>query len=103
MESIRSVYESLSRKDFEQARQWFAGAAADQFDAAFFEQFQQVTVSDLQTTGSNGSSLTLDGVVTFVYPDGTSQSETRSFTVDTATSPALITNSAFVRVLQSRR
>ncbi|QPN60100.1 hypothetical protein H8F24_00905 [Synechococcus sp. CBW1002] len=103
MESIRSLYESLSRKDFEQARQWFAGAAADQFDAAFFEQFQQVTVSDLQTTGSNGSSLTLDGVVTFVYPDGTSQSETRSFTVDTATSPALITNSAFVRVLQARR
>jgi hypothetical protein len=42
-------------------------------------------------------------VVTFVYPDGTSQSESRSFTVDTATNPALITGSSFGQVMRGRQ
>ncbi len=100
--SVQALYAALGRRDFEQARQFFAGEAADQFDPAFFEQFQRVEVSNLESRGSNGASVTLQGVLTFVYPDGSSQSETRTFTVDTATSPALITGSAFGRVLQPR-
>ncbi|MFM7676701.1 MAG: hypothetical protein ACKO5F_14235 [Synechococcus sp.] len=100
--SVQALYAALGRREFEQARQFFAGEAADQFDPAFFEQFQRVEVSNLESRGSNGTSVTLQGVLTFVYPDGSSQSETRTFTVDTATSPALITGSAFGRVLQPR-
>ncbi|MEB3263709.1 MAG: hypothetical protein VKJ66_04975 [Synechococcus sp.] len=100
--SVQALYAALGRQEFEQARQFFAGQAADQFDPAFFEQFQRVEVSNLESRGSNGTSVTLQGVLTFVYPDGSSQSETRTFTVDTATSPALITGSAFGQVLQPR-
>jgi hypothetical protein len=100
--SVQALYAALSRREFEQARQFFSGEAADQFDPAFFEQFARVEVSSLESRGSNGSSVTLQGIVTFVYPDGTSQSETRIFTLDTATSPALITGSAFGQVLQPR-
>jgi hypothetical protein len=44
----------------------------------------------------------LTGLVTFSYPDGTSQVESRSFRVDTATDPALITASSFLAVVQPR-
>jgi hypothetical protein len=47
--------------------------------------------------------VSLHGVVTFVYPDGSTQSESRSFVVDTATQPALITASGFNQVLKARQ
>ncbi|MEY4360449.1 MAG: hypothetical protein RLZZ631_1935 [Cyanobacteriota bacterium] len=101
--SVEQVYNELSLGNIQAARQLFSGTAADQFDPAFFRQFQRVSVDNLQETGRDGSAISLQGVVTFVYPDGTSQSESRSFTVDTSSDPALITASSFGQVLQGRR
>ena len=101
--SVEQLYNELSMGNMQAARQRFSGEAADQFDPAFFRQFQRVSVDQLQETGRNGSVVTLEGVVTFVYPDGTSQSESRSFTVDTATNPALITGSSFGQVMRGRQ
>lgn len=100
--SIRGLYGALNTRAYDQARQFFAGAAGDQFDPAFFNQFERVSVEDLRETAQEGSSVTLQGLVTFVYPDGTFQTESRSFTVDTATSPALITASEFGGVIKAR-
>ena len=100
--SLQGLYAALSSKNFSEARQYFGGAAADQFDPAFFEQFERVSVANLQATKGVGSSLNLQGIVTFVYPDGSTQIENRSFTVDTSTSPALITDSEFGGVLKAR-
>jgi hypothetical protein len=100
--SIQGLYEALSSKTYDRARQFFGGAAADQFDPSFFDQFARVSVSDLRETGQAGSIVTLEGQVTFTYPDGTSQSESRTFTVDTATDPALITASSFGAVIKAR-
>jgi hypothetical protein len=61
-----------------------------------------VRVSDLQESGRSGNSIMLNGVVTFTYPDGSSQSESRSFTVDTANQPARITGSSFGAVIKPR-
>jgi hypothetical protein len=100
--SVQQVYNNLSLGNSAAARQLFSGQAADQFDPAFFQQFQRVSVDDLRETGRDGSVIKLQGVVTFVYPDGTSQSEARDFSVDSASDPPLITASSFVQVLRGR-
>ncbi len=100
--SLQGLYAALSSKNFSEARQYFGGAAADQFDPAFFEQFKRVSVADLRETSRVGSNLNFQGTVTFVYPDGSIQIENRSFSVDTSSSPALITGSEFGGVLKSR-
>ena len=101
--SVEQVYNELSLGNMQAARQLFSGAAADQFDPSFFRQFQRVSVDSLRETSRDGSAINLQGVVTFIYPDGTTQSESRSFTVETSTDPALITASSFGQVLQGRR
>lgn len=100
--SVQQLYTDISNGNYDAARQLFSPAASDQFDPTFFGQFQQVSVSDLRETGRSGTSVTLSGVVTYVYPDGTSQTESRSFNVDTATQPALITASSFGSVLKPK-
>jgi hypothetical protein len=101
--SIQELYGALSAKDFSRAQPLFGPAAADQFDPSFFRQFERVSVGNLRSTGEEGSTLNLEGVVTFVWPDGSLQTETRTFSVDTSTSPAVITGSAFGAVLTPRR
>lgn len=100
--SIQDLYAALSAKDFARARGLFAGGAADQFEPGFFRQFERVSVQDLRSTGQVGSTLNLEGVVTFVWPDGSLQTETRSFSVDTSSDPAVITASEFGRVITPR-
>jgi hypothetical protein len=77
-------------------------AAADQFDPVFFAQFNRVDVGALEVIGRTGSRLALQGVVTWIYPDGSSQRETRSYAVDMANDPPLIVHSAFGRVINPR-
>ena len=101
--TVQQLYSDLSNGNGEAARQLIGGGAADQFDPAFFNQFQRVNVSDLREIGRSGAVVSLQGVVTFVYPDGSTQSESRSFVVDTATQPALITASGFNQVLRARQ
>ena len=101
--TVQQLYSDLSNGNGEAARQRIGAGAADQFDLAFFSQFQRVGVSDLREIGRSGALVSLEGVVTFVYPDGSSQSESRSFVVDTATQPPLITASGFNQVLRARQ
>ena len=100
--TIEQLYAEITSGNLDAARQHFAPEVADQFDPTFFNQFQSVRVSDLQETGRSGSSIALSGVVTFVYPDGSSQSESRSFSVETANQPPRITNSSFGAVIKPR-
>ena len=103
IETVRQLYDDISLGNTAAAKQLFSAQAADQFDPAFFSQFQRVAVDNLQEISRDGSKVTLQGVVTFVYPDGTSQAESRSFTVDTASQPGLITASSFDQVVSPRR
>lgn len=100
--SIQELYAALSAKDYTMASNHFGPVAADQFEPAFFNQFERVMVADLRETSHTGSMINFYGVVTFVYTNGDVQTESRVFTVDTRTTPPLITSSEFVRVLQSR-
>lgn len=101
--TVEQLYNDLSVGNIAAARQRFSGAAADQFDPAFFRQFQRVSAENLREISRDGDQVTLEGTVTFVYPDGTTQRESRRFNVDTANTPAQITNSSFGEVLQGRQ
>ncbi len=103
LNSINALYSALSAKDFETSNKFYGSGAADQFSPAFFDQFKRVTVQNLQVVSRTGSTLNLEGEVTFVWPDGSLQSETRSFSVDTGSEPAMITASEFGRVIRPRR
>jgi hypothetical protein len=100
--TVESLYQALSRQDFSAARALFRGEAADQFNPAFFRQFTRVEVADLQPTARSAGSLTLDGVVSFFYPDGSLQKEARTFTLDTNSDPPRVVASAFGRVVRPR-
>ncbi|MEB3271032.1 MAG: hypothetical protein VKJ44_05235 [Synechococcus sp.] len=100
--SIQELYAALSAKDFDRARGLYSEAAADQFDPGFFRQFERVSVQELESTGQVGSSLNLQGVVTFVWPDGSLQTETRTFQVDTGSDPPRISASEFGQVIRPR-
>lgn len=100
--TVQQLYSAVSSGNIEGARRLFGGAAADQFDPTFFSQFSRVSVADLVETGRSGSTVELVGLVTFAYPDGTSQVESRTFSVDTASDPALITASSFQSVVKAR-
>jgi hypothetical protein len=102
MAPVQQLYSALSNRNVEAARQLLAGGAADQFDPRFFEQFERVSVADLRETSRTGSTVNLEGVVTFLYPDGSTQSETRSFSVDTDAVPAVISASGFIQVVKPR-
>ncbi len=100
--SVNALYEALSAKDYGRARNLFGAGAADQFEPAFFDQFERVTVQDLRLTSRSGDNVNLEGVVRFVYPDGTVQTETRTFSLDSSSDPPWITASAFGRVIRPR-
>ena len=100
--TVESLYQALSRQDFSAARALFSGEAADQFDPAFFRQFSRVEVADLQPTARSTASITLDGVVSFFYPDGSLQKEARTFTLDTNSDPPRVVASAFGMVVRPR-
>ena len=102
VDGIQQLYQALSAKDFNQAQTLYGSAAADQFDPSFFRQFERVSVQDLRTTSRSGTTVNLEGVITFVWPDGSVQRESRTFSVDSGSVPAVITGSEFVRVLTPR-
>ena len=101
--SVHALYRELSAGNYAAAAQHFAPAVADQFDPSFFAQFERVDVEGLEVVSRTGSRLDLRGMVTFVYPDGSSQLETRTYRVDIDNDPPLIIRSAFGRVIRPRR
>jgi hypothetical protein len=101
--SVRGLYRELATGPAGTPSGRLHRAMADQFDPAFFAQFKRVDVGSFEVIGRTGSRVALQGVVTWIYPDGTSQRETRSYAVDTAKEPPQIVLSGFGRVINPRQ
>jgi hypothetical protein len=97
--SVQQLYAALAAKDYDRARGFVSAEAADQFQPGSLEAYAQVAIQDLRVSNQSGSSIELEGVVSLVHSDGNRHLETRSFSVDVASDPAIITASAFGRVL----
>lgn len=79
-----------------------AGSLAQQFDPGFFQQFQRVTVENLRITSQTADTIEFLGQNTYLYPDGSSQQEDRTFTVQLIDGQPRIIASDFVRVTKAR-
>ena len=82
---------------------YMTGEAEKMYSPEFFRQFDRVNVSQLKVESITGSFINLKGVMTFVYPDGSVQKESRTFTVFAREGQAVVSNTEFDGVLQSRQ
>ncbi|ACK70840.1 Heat shock protein 70 [Gloeothece citriformis PCC 7424] len=99
---IENLYYTLSAKNYGEAEQLYTPQLSAAFNPSFFTQFERVTVEDLQVTSQTESSINLIGQNTYVYPDGSTQREERSYTVRNVDGKAKITASEFIKVTKSR-
>ena len=99
---IQEWVSAMSDLDSQRASQYMTGDAERMYDPGFFKQFERVNVSRLTIDNVSGSFINLNGIMTFVYPDGSIQKETRTFTVFTKDDAAVVTNTEFGKVIQSR-
>jgi serine/threonine-protein kinase len=99
---IKSLYQALSEKDWDQARLAYTPAMQNQFDPAFFAQFVRVTVQDLRVIQSSSGQWQFVGRNTYFYPNGDTQEEERSYTVIWQNRQPLISDSQFLRVTKPR-
>lgn len=99
---VTSFYDYLSSQSWEAARSQTGGALAQQFDPGFFEQFDQVSVENLQIIEQTPERIEFLGQNTYVYSDGSIQIEERTFTVRPVDGQPRIVESEFRGVTQSR-
>ncbi|NER78617.1 MAG: protein kinase [Leptolyngbya sp. SIO1D8] len=100
--TVAAFYDHVSNQSWEAARSLVGGALAQQFDPNFFQQFQQVSVDNLRITDQGPGRIEILGRNIYVYEDGSSQQEERTYTVQVIDGQPRIVASAFVRVLQIR-
>ncbi len=100
--TVASLYSHVSNKSWDAARSQFGGSLAQQFDPGFFARFDRVSVENLRVTGQTADTVELVGENTYVYPDGSTQREERSFTVRMEDGQPRIVASNFRGVLQAR-
>lgn len=101
--TIESLYIYLSDKDFYNATLLYSPYLQKQFNPNFFTQFIRVTVEDLQITSQTDNSINLVGINTYVYPNGSTQREKRSYTVRLLDGEFKITSSEFIKVIKLRK
>ncbi|MEO0378552.1 MAG: serine/threonine protein kinase, partial [Cyanobacteria bacterium P01_A01_bin.17] len=99
---VATFYNHVSNQSWQAARSLADGALAQQFDPGFFEQFQQVTVENVRVTAQTAGTVELLGQNTYVYGDGSTQQEERTYTVQLIDGEPRLVASNFVRVTKSR-
>ena len=99
---VHNVVKHMSNGDSYSARSKMTGAALNNYDPSFFNQFNRVSVSNLKVTNQAGSHYDLLGKMTYVYKDGSLQTEERTFSVATANTNPKLTATEFVKVIKSR-
>lgn len=99
---LTDFYNHLSNQSWEQAKAQTSGNVAQQFNPSFFQQFQRVSVENLQIKAQTPETIEFLGQNTYVFNDGSLQQEERTFIVELVDGQPRIVDSAFVRVLKSR-
>jgi serine/threonine-protein kinase len=99
---VENLYGAIAAQNWAEASAYFSATASPPFDPNFFQQFEQVSVSNLRVASQTDSTITLTGENTYVWPDGSTQREERSYTISQEDGQALISDSAFIRMIQAR-
>ncbi|MGF1590218.1 MAG: hypothetical protein ACFCU7_13415, partial [Pleurocapsa sp.] len=99
---ITRLYDLLSQKSFTEAELLYNPQLAYQFNSNFFSQFEKVTVENLRTTSISKNSITFIGENTYIWLDGSTQKESRSYKVENFNGYLKITASKFIKVTKFR-
>ncbi len=97
---VQKMYNLVSKKRYNQAEKLFADPSL--LNPSFFEQFSQVTVTNLQVIEENSEYITLIGTNTYYYLDGSTQAERRDYTLQLIGNNIKIVNSNFIKVTKLR-
>ena len=100
--TVSNFYNHISNQAWDKALALADGNLAQQFSPDFFQQFQQVSVENLQITAQTENTIELAGQNTYVYEDGSIQQEERTFTVQLVNGQPRIVDSEFLRVTKFR-
>ncbi len=99
---IENFYNLVSNQQYDQAKKVFSPELAKQFSPKFFDQFERVTVEDLKITSRTDSMIKFVGQNTYVYLDGSTQRELRSYTLEYLNGEMKMTASEFIKVTKFR-
>ncbi len=99
---LEDLYTLLSEKNFSRAITLYSSQLSESFSPSFFNRFERVTVEDLQITSRTNNSINFIGQNTYVWPDGSTQREARSYTVRLISGELKITSSEFIKITKSQ-
>jgi hypothetical protein len=99
---IERLYDLLSQKRIDEARSLYVPQFSYQFNPDFFSKFEKVSVNNLRITSRTSNSINFIGKNTYIWFDGSSQKELRSYTVSNLNDELKITASKFIKVTKSR-
>jgi len=99
---IISLYLLISQKEFSKAASVYSPNLAKEFDVNFFRQFQRVTVDELSVALKRDNSIVFQGLNTYIWSDGSSQQEKRSYIVGLVDGNLKIIGSEFVEIIRLR-
>ncbi|WP_242027702.1 serine/threonine-protein kinase [Cyanobacterium aponinum] len=99
---IETLYYLLSEKDFNSAQNLYSYTLEQKFNSDFFSQFKRVTVENLQVTSKTPASINFVGYNTYIYYDGSTQREQRSYSIRKIDGVPTITSSEFIKVTKFR-
>ena len=100
--AVVEFYSHISNQSWDATKAQTDGALARQFDPGFFQQFQQVSIENLQLQNQTSDTIDFVGQNTYMYGDGSTQQEERTLTVQLVNGEPRIVDSTFVRVTKSR-
>ncbi|MFM2314372.1 MAG: hypothetical protein RLZZ04_3648, partial [Cyanobacteriota bacterium] len=97
---IVRLYDLLSQKSFAETESLYSSQLTNQFNSNFFSQFQRVTVENLRIISKNQNLINFIGQNTYIWLDGSTQTESRSYTVENLGGELKITDSQFIKVIK---
>jgi DNA-binding PucR family transcriptional regulator len=93
-------YPSGHYQSFAEAELLYSSQLTNQFNSNFFSQFQRVTVENLRIISKNQNLINFIGQNTYIWLDGSTQTESRSYTVENLGGELKITDSQFIKVIK---
>lgn len=100
---IEKFYHFISTEQYNKASQLYTSQLTSTFDYQFFKKFKRITVENLQIESKTDSMINFQGINTYVYHDGKTQRELRSYTVRNINGEPKITASEFIKVIKFRK
>ena len=99
---VSRFYDQVARRSWVGVRSLLNDSLARSLEPPFFYQFSKVTVDDFRIVSQTPDSIDFIVENTYVYLDGTSQREERSYTVEIVDNQPTITATAFEAVIKDR-